>query len=96
MTYGLPFYAGWGLTTDKKTCERRNRTLTLNELITAVYILYPRYIDPKTLNYCTPSVLIDELEKEKKKINNNIIYKYRSKIYSYLSRTSQKVLSLVK
>ena len=96
VTYGLPFFAGWGLTIDKRTCERRNRNLTLDELVCAVYILYPRYIDPKTLNYCTPSVLIDELEKEKKKINNNIIYKYKSKIYSYLSRTSQKILSLVK
>jgi len=96
VTYGLPFYAGWGLTDDKETCERRNRILTLDELVCAVYILYPRYVDPQTLNYCTPSVLIDELEKEKKKINNNIIYKYRSEIYSYLSRLSQKILSLVK
>jgi capsular polysaccharide export protein len=96
VTYGLPFYAGWRLTLDKKTCDRRNRTLSLNELITAVYILYPRYIDPQTLNYCTPSVLIDELEKEKKKIENFLIYKIKIKIFTYLSRTSQKVLSLVK
>ena len=96
VTYGLPFYAGWGLTLDKKTCERRNRELSLDELICAVYILYPRYIDPKTLNYCTPSVLIDELEKERQKINNNIIYRLKNNIYSYLSRLSQKILSLVK
>ena len=96
VTYGLPFYAGWGLTIDKKICERRNRNLSLNELIVGVYILYPRYIDPKTLNYCTPSVLIDELEKEKEKIKESIIYRFKIKIYTYFSRLSQKVLSLVK
>jgi capsular polysaccharide export protein len=96
VTYGLPFYAGWGLTTDKKTCERRNRILSLNELMMGVYILYPRYINPKTLNYCTPSVLIDELEKEKEKIKNSIIYRFKIKIYTYFSRLSQKILSLIK
>ncbi|MDO6828655.1 hypothetical protein Q4582_11340 [Poseidonibacter sp. 1_MG-2023] len=96
VTYGLPFYSGWGLTLDKKTCERRNRNLTLDELVCGVYILYPRYINPKTLEYCTPNILIDELEKERKKINNNIIYKYKSKVYSYLSRLTQKIISMVK
>ena len=76
-----------------KGCKR---VLTLDKLIAGVYIIYPRYIHPKTLQYCHPSVLIDELEKERKKLNNNIIHKYKSKIYSTLSRTSQKILSLVK
>jgi capsular polysaccharide export protein len=96
VTYGMPFYAGWGLTIDKKTCKRRKRVLNLEELIAGVYILYPRYIYPKTLEYCHPMALIDELEKERKKINNNTIHKYKNKLYSYLSRTSQKILSLVK
>lgn len=96
VTYGMPFYAAWGLTQDKKKCDRRKRVLTLDKLIAGVYIIYPRYIHPKTLQYCHPSVLIDELEKERKKLNNNIIHKYKSKIYSTLSRTSQKILSLVK
>jgi capsular polysaccharide export protein len=96
VTYGMPFYAGWGLTIDKKKEKRRNRVLTIEELIAGVYILYPRYIHPKTLEYCHASVLIDELEKERKKIKNSIIHKYKNKIYSYISRKSQKILSLVK
>ncbi|MCQ2444530.1 MAG: capsular polysaccharide biosynthesis protein [Mailhella sp.] len=44
--YGLPFYAGWGLTTDACACPRRTRTRTLEELFAAAYILYPRYADP--------------------------------------------------
>ena len=45
-TYGLPFYAGWGLTEDREVCLRRSRRLQLDELIAAALVLYPRYVDP--------------------------------------------------
>ncbi|EFE7741847.1 capsular polysaccharide biosynthesis protein [Escherichia coli] len=45
--YGLPFYAGWGLTHDEHTCSRRNRTLTLADLIYQTLIVYPTYIHPQ-------------------------------------------------
>lgn len=45
--YGLPFYAGWGLTRDEHTCPRRNRTLTLADLIYQTLIVYPTYIHPQ-------------------------------------------------
>ena len=45
FTYGKPFYAGWGLTSDKFVIERRTRQVPLLELIAAVLIVYPRYID---------------------------------------------------
>jgi len=35
FTYGMPFYAGWGLTTDLRECKRRTRKLNLEELIAA-------------------------------------------------------------
>lgn len=41
---GLPFYAGWGLTDDRVTTPRRQRKLSLTELIAAIYLLYPRYL----------------------------------------------------
>lgn len=44
--YGMPFYAGWGLTDDKIQCDRRDRQLTLAELVAGAMILYPTYIDP--------------------------------------------------
>lgn len=47
-TYGLPFYAGWGLTEDKLAIPRRTRKVTLNELVAAALILYPLYHDPET------------------------------------------------
>ena len=44
--FGIPFYAGWGLTQDTKHCERRTATVTLAQLVAAALIQYPRYLDP--------------------------------------------------
>lgn len=46
--FGLPFYAGWGLTVDRLALPRRNIERTLPELFAAAYILYPRYVNPIT------------------------------------------------
>jgi len=52
-TYGLPFYAGWGLTHDWLKCERRTTTRTLLELACATLILYPTYLNPITKEFTT-------------------------------------------
>lgn len=44
--WGLPFYAGWGLTEDRTPCPRRTRRLSVDELAVAALALYPRYMDP--------------------------------------------------
>ena len=95
VTYGMPFYAGWGLTIDKQTCPRRTRKLTLDELIAGAYILYPRYIHPKTLQLCHPLALIDALEEEKQKLQNNRFYALKKRLYSLLSRKAQRLLRLL-
>lgn len=41
--YGLPFYAGWGLTMDQHRCSRRNNTLSLQQLIYVTLVEYPLY-----------------------------------------------------
>ncbi|CAN7636336.1 capsular polysaccharide biosynthesis protein [Rhizobium rhizogenes] len=41
--YGLPFYAGWGLTNDAVVSLRRKRTLSLDALVAGALILYPHY-----------------------------------------------------
>jgi capsular polysaccharide export protein len=41
--YGLPFYAGWGLTQDAVACRRRKRRLSLDALVAGTLILYPQY-----------------------------------------------------
>lgn len=52
-TYGVPFYAGWGLTEDRIATSRRTRRASLDELVAAALILYPRYADPRTGLACT-------------------------------------------
>jgi len=44
--FGLPFYAGWGLTRDRVACPRRGRRRSLAQIFTAAYLLYPTYVDP--------------------------------------------------
>ncbi|TEX86286.1 capsular polysaccharide biosynthesis protein [Campylobacter sp. CH186] len=59
FTYGMPFYAGWGLTKDKYKCERRTKKLSLEELVAGALIAYPRYINPKTKTLCEIEVCLD-------------------------------------
>ncbi len=60
-TYGLPFYAGWGLTRDMLNIHRRNRVLKLDELITGCLILYPSYLNRETGAFSTPESVIGVL-----------------------------------
>ncbi len=53
VTYGMPFYAAWGLTTDRLECPRRTRHLTLEELVCGALIKYPRYLNPATGEFTT-------------------------------------------
>lgn len=53
VTYGLPFYAAWGLTTDRLECPRRLRNLTLEELVCGALMKYPRYLNPATGEFTT-------------------------------------------
>ena len=53
VTYGLPFYASWGLTTDRMECPRRKRRLTLEELVCGALMKYPRYLNPATGEFTT-------------------------------------------
>ncbi len=48
VCFGMPFYAGWGITDDRLTCKRRNRKLSVEEVFASAYILYTRYVNPYT------------------------------------------------
>jgi capsular polysaccharide export protein len=62
ITHGIPFYAGWGLTTDLGPVPpRRQRRRSLDELVAATLLLYPRYLDPVTRLPCPPEILIERL-----------------------------------
>ena len=59
--YGLPFYAGWGLTEDRHAAARRKRRLTVDELVAGALIRYPRYLDPSTGGLTTPEAIAEYL-----------------------------------
>lgn len=59
--HGLPFYAGWGLTTDMVSTPRRNRRLTLDEVVAGALILYPSYVSRVTGQFTTPERAVEEL-----------------------------------
>lgn len=61
-TLGVPFYAGWGLTQDKRTAPAwRKARPELLGLAHAVLIDYPRYFDPITRQPCPPEVVVERL-----------------------------------
>ena len=46
--FGLPWYAGWGVTQDEQKCARRLRKRSLQEMFAAAYMKYSRYLNSKT------------------------------------------------
>jgi len=59
--FGVPFYAGWGLTTDTvDTPERRGRA-SMEQLVHAALIAYPRYLDPETGKSCEAEAIVEHL-----------------------------------
>lgn len=65
VTYGTPFYAGWDLTEDRDlnpdARQRRNRRISLDELVAGCLILYPRYADRRGRLLPGPEQVLDEL-----------------------------------
>lgn len=63
ICFGTPFYAGWGLTEDRATIPaRRKAKISLDQLVHATLIGYPRYWDPVTGDPCTPEVILHRFQ----------------------------------
>lgn len=60
--WGLPFYAGWGLTSDRVDCDRRGRRLSVEELVAGCLIQYPRYVDADSRLPCTPEDVLQLIQ----------------------------------
>ncbi|MEM7499350.1 MAG: capsular polysaccharide biosynthesis protein [Pseudomonadota bacterium] len=59
---GAPFYAGWGLTTDRGPVPtRRQARPTLEALAWAALIAYPRYVDPLSGLPAPPEIVLARL-----------------------------------
>ena len=57
--FGMPFYAGWGLTLDNPPPPDRRHPAPLENLVHAALLEYPRYIDPETGQRCEAERVIE-------------------------------------
>lgn len=57
-TFGMPFYAGWGLTQDALPPPERRKRCALENLVHSALIDYSRYIHPETGERCEVEQLL--------------------------------------
>lgn len=85
--YGTPFYAGWGLTDDRGlTPARRGPNASLDGLVHATLIAYPRYFDPVTKQPCPVEIVVDRLANgtaPKPSLSNRLLAKAQGALAGY-------------
>lgn len=75
ITHGQPFYAGWGLTRDlAPQIARRGRVCTVDEMVAAALILYPRCLDPVTRLPCPVEVLVRRIADGQGRIGGPLVW----------------------
>lgn len=74
VCFGVPWYAGWGLTDDRvkdsPAWARRTKRRTVEELFAAAYLHYTRYLNPFTHERGTIFDVIEWLVLQKKMVAN--------------------------
>ncbi len=60
--FGMPFYAGWGLTEDEIAAPSRRERATLEQLVHAALVTYPRYVNPTGNERCEVEVILEHLK----------------------------------
>jgi capsular polysaccharide export protein len=96
VTYGEPFYAGWGLTEDLyqegKSFKRRTEKLKLDELIAGTLIRYPVYWDWDLKGYTTcEATILRIIERKKELIDTHQFDKLR---IGWMRRQLRKINTL--
>ena len=61
VCFGMPFYAGWGVTSDNTFCTRRKAKRSVEEIFSAAYILYSSYYNPYKKRKCDIFETIEEI-----------------------------------
>lgn len=73
--YGMPFYAGWGLTRDMRSVgganERRRQRLTLDQLVATTLLRYPIYWDWELRGYTTCEAVLHRLRETRDALEAN-------------------------
>ena len=63
--YGMPFYAGWGVTEDKLSLPSRTRKRTIEDIFHFAYIESSRYFDPDKNSVVEVEDLVDYIIKHR-------------------------------
>ena len=71
VCFGLPFYAGWGLTEDRQRLARRNKQRSLQQVFAAAYLIYSHYFDPLTDQPCELELLLDFFIRQRQQFERN-------------------------
>ncbi len=84
--YGSPFYSGWGLTDDKmRQISRRKARPSLNALIHACLVDYPRYWDPITGKPCPIEVVLERYERGQLQVKTGLSVRLLTKLQGILA-----------
>lgn len=86
-THGLPFYAGWGLTDDLTTSNRRTRLRTIDELTVIAFTRYTRHMNPYTGLECTVDELITALTRQRSDRHHHL----RNAVLKQLARLCERL-----
>ncbi len=95
-TYGMPFYAGWGLTEDYHTCERRKRVLSKDELVAGALLLYPRYVHPTTKELCEIERVLEAIIEERQLFERSALYRRRKQLRNGAIAISRRLFDRVR
>ena len=70
--FGVPFYAGWGLTDDRGPVpDRRGRPRTLAQLVSAAYLRYPVYVDPVHGTRCSAATVVERIAHKRRRVHDD-------------------------
>ncbi|WP_144096978.1 capsular polysaccharide biosynthesis protein [Croceicoccus sediminis] len=98
VTYGQPFYAGWGLTEDRvvagEVLSRRERKLGLDELVAGTLLRYPLYWDPELRGYTTCAATVARILRTKARMQADGSFEKLGA--GYLRRQARKLAILLK
>jgi len=100
VCFGMPYYAGWGLTDDRQHCSRRTQKRSVKEVFVAAYILYSRYVNPVSGERCDILEALEylKLQTRMETLNRSNIYCFgirhwtRVNIKPFLSSNHNKVV----
>lgn len=90
--YGGPFYAGWGLTQDHYPLPHRTRRVSLDELVFATLLEYPRYALPGVRGLASAEQVLDKLVSDSERAKRQL---YRQGIGGWISRKVRKAKALM-